>query len=838
MLLAGLLSFAAAVMPGQSAEPVKGRLLGAVQPAISPDGQLVAFSYQGAICRLPAGGGPLTHLTRGEGWDVEPAWSPDGKRIAFINAPNFTTGPLRLIAAQDGAPVKLPKEVFARGRLQFHPDGKRLVGTFAFRGQPDRLQWLDLDSGESTTIGIGSLDANQRAGMKWALSPDGATLLIATFQDRSGEQTGNNGPSTDLWRVPAAGGEAEKVTRWPSRIYALCWDAEGRGAFVVTDRGVAYNDIWHIPLADPLEKARKITFGQADEDWPSVSADGRWLVHTENQEGATTLVRIDLKSGQRQTLSADRLTLALSPGGGGEGKKEAASRPKGEGRKEGNSEAGGEKGMGSLRIVLKDAHTGEPLAARISVKQSGGKFCFPSDALYRITGGVGHFYAPREAHLAVPAGKFTLQAWHGPEYFVYKQEFDVAAGETKEVEVAMDRWINMPERGWFSGENHIHANYGYGAWYNDPVTIREQCEGENLHVGNIVVANSDGDGVFDRQYFLGRADPLSSFRAIIYWNEEFRSTMWGHLTLGNLSHLVEPIFTGFAETTNPWDVPTNGDIAERTRAQRGTVSYTHPASSPDSLYDGAYAAKGLPVDAALGRIDAMDVMGSGYEASMRLWYRLLNCGLRIPAAAGTDVFLNRINSYPPGWGRCYVKCSNGLNYLDWMQGQKAGHSFVTTGPMLEWSAQGRGPGETLHLDGPRKVRVRARASSQFPIKNLEVIVNGAVVPTTTSTNNVGEVLVEEEVKVESTGWIAVRCASANASGWNGPVLGAHGNPIYVEMPGHALDASADAKYFLAWIDRLDGDLKKRDRIPAGLEEVRKQLDGAREVYRKLEHDHK
>jgi TolB protein len=798
---AGLLTVVSLATTGQAAEPVKQRLFGAVQPAISSDGKFIAFSYQGIICRMPSEGGALTQLTRNEGWDVEPAWSPDGKRIAFINAPAFTAGPLRMIAAEDGSPVKLPKEVLARGRLQFHPDGKRLLGMFALSGQPDRLQWFDLDSGELMPIRIGSIDANQRAAMKWALSPDGATLLIATFQDRPGEQTGNNGPSTDLWRVPAAGGEAQEVTRWPSRIYGLCWDAEGGGAFVVTDRGVAYNDLWHIPFDRPLEKARKITYGQADEDWPSVSADGRWLVHTENQEGATALVRVDLKSGERQTLAFERIEFREVPG--------------------------------ILRIVLKDAHTGEPLVARVSVKQAGGKFYFPQNALYRITSGVGHFYARRQAVLTVPAGKFILQAWHGPEYFVYKQEFDIAAGETREVEVAMDRWVNMPESGWFSGENHIHANYGYGAWHNDPVTIHEQCEGENLHVANVVVANSDGDGVFDRQYFLGRPDPLSSARTIIYWNEEFRSTIWGHLTLGNLSQLVEPIFTGFAETTNPWDVPTNGDIADRTRAQRGTVSYTHPASNPDSLYDGAYAAKGLPVDAALGRIHAMDVMGSGYEASMRLWYRLLNCGLRIPAAAGTDVFLNRINSYPPGWGRCYVKLTDGLSYLEWMDGQKAGRSFVTTGPMLEWSADRRGPGETLRLDGPRKVQVRARASSQFPIKSLEVIVNGAVVPAKPATNNAGQLVLDQEVKLESAGWVAVRCASANAPGWIGPMFGAHGNPIYVEMPGRPLDASADAKYFLAWIDRLEADLKKRDRIPVGLEEVRKQLDGAREVYRRL-----
>jgi hypothetical protein len=65
------------------------------------------------------------------------------------------------------------------------------------------------------------------------------------------------------------------------------------------------------------------------------------------------------------------------------------------------------------------------------------------------------------------------------------------------------------------------------------------------------------------------------------------------------------------------------------------------------------------------------------------------------------------------------------------------------------------------------------------------------------------------------------------------MLGAHSNPIYIEMPGHPLDARADAEYFLAWIERLDADLKKRNRIPVGLEHVKTQLDTARAVYRRL-----
>src|SRR4030095_4565689 len=167
-----------------------------------------------------------------------------------------------------------------------------------------RLQWLHLKTGDLTPVNLTSFSAMQRSSMNWALSRDGTTLALATFQDGPDEQTGNNGPATDVWRLPVSGGvgEPQKFMRWPTRIYGLCWDAEGRGLFVVTDRGVACNDVWYVPIDKPLEGARKITAGQADEDWPSVSADGHWLLHTDNAARATALVRQNLKSGDPRVL--------------------------------------------------------------------------------------------------------------------------------------------------------------------------------------------------------------------------------------------------------------------------------------------------------------------------------------------------------------------------------------------------------------------------------------------------------------------------------------------------------------------------------------------------------
>src|SRR4030095_8066175 len=124
------------------------------------------------------------------------------------------------------------------------------------------------------------------------------------------------------------------------------------------------------------------------------------------------------------------------------------------------------------------------------------------------------------------------------------------------------------------------------------------------------------------------------------------------------------------------------------------------------------------------------------------------------------VFLNRIASYPPGWGRCYVKLTNELNYTNWMRGQQRGHSFVTTGPMLEWSVNSSEPGEVLRFATPREVHVRARAFSQFPMKSLELIINGLVVSTNASRLTEREWVLDQDVMLDSAAWLTVRCSSA------------------------------------------------------------------------------
>src|SRR5262249_8563355 len=260
-VVVALLSRAKDEPPREPVPDMSLRAIGAMHPRLSPDGQRVAFSYQGAIWMLPASGGIMKRLSDGEGLDVDPAWSPDGKRIAYVNSRNLTTGPVRIIN-DDGTPVALPGGVQASGKIAFHPDGQRILGSLQGPDlKAEALAWVDLTTGKTTPV-----TDPPRPARRAALSADGKWIAFATNQDVPGQQGGNDGPQADLWKVSADGGKPEKIVQFPARIYDLCWSADGDRLIATTDLGGAHYDLWQVPIVDSLRGAKQLTFGQADEE--------------------------------------------------------------------------------------------------------------------------------------------------------------------------------------------------------------------------------------------------------------------------------------------------------------------------------------------------------------------------------------------------------------------------------------------------------------------------------------------------------------------------------------------------------------------------------------------
>src|SRR5436305_14014147 len=91
-------------------------------PALSPDGQRIAFSWHGDLWIVSSQGGEAKRLAALPGYDTRPKWSPDGRTLAF-DSNRHGNYDVYTIPAAGGAPPREP----------FH-DADDLLGDWA----PDR----------------------------------------------------------------------------------------------------------------------------------------------------------------------------------------------------------------------------------------------------------------------------------------------------------------------------------------------------------------------------------------------------------------------------------------------------------------------------------------------------------------------------------------------------------------------------------------------------------------------------------------------------------------------------------------------------------------------------
>ena len=495
-----------------------------------------------------------------------------------------------------------------------------------------------------------------------------------------------------------------------------------------------------------------------------------------------------------------------------------------------------------LNVKLVDPD-GRSAAARVYLTGSDGLAYAPAGSINRYTAMSAEpfFHAEDGFALDLPAGKTLIEATRGQEYSVVSQTVDLAPGSSPSVTVQLKRWVDMADKGWYSSDAHIHANYTSPHHQSiNAHDVRLYAHAEDLNNANLMVANSSGAFVHDFQYFEGRPHALSDSRFILYWNEEMRNGgPYGHMSFFNLKQLVYPLFTGTRNTPFADDYPANFTQAEAARKQGGAVTYVHPAMAPNFENMGGVAARELPVDLALGEVDALDVVSNVDEyAAMELWYQLLNCGFRLAISAGTDSFTNVADHYTPGGGRVYVHSGNTLQYQDWVRAYKQGRSFASNGPVILLTVNGKEPGEELQFpEGSRpRVRVKASVLTQVPLDRVEVVVNGKPVISREAKDRT-QIDIDEELTLDGSSWIAARATGP----WHRLILNdtetfAHTSPVYVRSGSSRLVVAADAGFYEEWIEKLIAQVNSRGRFqnPDQRKEVIDLFRRAQEVYRQLQ----
>lgn len=452
-----------------------------------------------------------------------------------------------------------------------------------------------------------------------------------------------------------------------------------------------------------------------------------------------------------------------------------------------------------------------PAAARVSITGSDGKPYAPSGAAIRKTKrDESYFYADNSFDVKLPPGHARLNFSGGFE--IIPKSITVDAQATTDLNVQMQPWIDMAARGWYSGDSHVHLHTG-GPIDVTAANALVAARAEGVNYVNLCASNNVGNDIRDADLITGKPHANSTARHLLVFGEEMRSTIYGHMQFFGINRLVEPQYTGFDKTPNSNDFPANHVMAAEAVRQGGIVTYGHPAFAGqpfpfgNELPASSGAARELPIDAVLGVIHAVDLMSynSDENGSAELWYRLLNCGLKLSACVGTDALLDR-STEPLGGDRVYVKTVGPLTMQSWLDGLKSGRSFVTNGPIVSLEINGKGPGETCELPEAGKVRVAATVESYVPFNKIELIVNGKVAAHEDCT--AGDAAeprvkrVELELPIARSSWVACRVQGPDHSlVFDGPAW-AHTSPVYVTVAGRKIASRQDAQYFVDWIDQM------------------------------------
>ncbi len=751
--------------------------------AWSPDSRTLIYSMAGSLWRQDLGSTTAEQLTAGPGYDYQPDWSADGRWIVFTRYDDDAVE-LYLLDLRDGRTRQLTSGGAVNLEPRFSPDGKRLAfvstsykGHFhIFLGRFEDGELSDVQ--QLTPESVSSLPRYYYSQVDHEISPvwsrDGSEIL---FISNRGHIHGTGG----FWRMKAQpGAEAHEIhyeeTTWKARPD---FSPDGKRMVYASYLGQSWHQLWVMPAAGG--DAFPISYGDFDNVNPRWSPDGSKIAFISNRSGNTSLWTQTIPGGaQSEVVARERKYL---------------------------------KPMGKLLLHITDP-SGKPASARVFVTSEDGRAYAPADAWMEADDSFDRKERPFEAHyfdikgiseVTIPAGKLHVGVMRGFENRFEELSVEVVGGKTSEISVSPQpiEW-KSPDTRWVSGDAHVHMNYA-GTYRNTPPHLIEQAAAENLSIIENLVVNKE-QRFPDIAYFSPQLDPDSNEDHLLQHAQEFHTSYWGHLGLLNLTrNLILPGYAGYPNTEAASLFPANANVADLAHEQGALVGYVHPLDSvPDPAKDAVTYE--LPADVALGKVDYIEVVGfSDHKSTAAVWYKLLNCGFRLPTASGTDFMGNYASLRGPiGLNRVYAEVPPGpLKLEPWLESIKAGRTFATNGPLLRFELGGKSPGGDVRLDKKQDVVFRAALGSIVPVDHLQIVCNGKVARELDLKADHTTAYVEGKLPFESSGWCVLRAFSDKAEY---PILDlypyATTSPVYVTIAGAPLRNPQDAAYFVAWMERL------------------------------------
>ena len=828
-----------------------------------PDSQSVVFSMQGSLWLQSLNSTTAEQLTSGPGYDYQPDVSADGQWVIYskydhdaielwlLDLTTRQSKPLTKNGAVNLEPRWSPAFKSGDARVvfvstQFNQHFHIFVGQFdAAKQELKEVQRLTEERRSTLPRSDDSLYDHE---ISPAWSPDGKEIIFVSNHNR-GDGAGG------FWRmksIPVLVEAPPPVPRGPFGMMArrlpplvkeesrqICdekttwsarpdWAPDGKRVLYATYQGSHDGGEHHLSVItaegkDPVLLPHS-SHGYDDID-PRWSPDGKSIAFVSNRNGSLALwVQDSAGGGEREIVQKTRRFLVPM----------ATIRLQGQG-----GTASGVIGPVRVSVTGADGRAYAPDHALVYAGDSFDRKEHPFEPHY-FDLNVSRL-RPSEA-IAVPAGKIHVEIAHGFEHLPVSLDTEVKAGESKIIPFKLQA-VSLPDNPgtrWMAGDADVHASYG-GVYRPKRDVLLAQMAAEDLSLAYDLNTVGEHTPDIGSAWITSKTDPMLAAAHHILYGGELHSNYWGDLGMLSNGNSTPGIRRYAADPDTPVTgmPPTNASMADLFHAKGALVGYTHSFSQiPDAGGDTKFTNE-LPIDVALKKVDYFEVMGLGdAKSSAAVWYKLLNLGFRLPAAAGSEVVTGYAsNRGPVGLHRVYVRMPAGPFKIDtWLDGLKHGRSFATNGPLLRFTLGGQPIGGELKLPARKSVKFTASLRSIVPVDHLEVVCNGEVainVPMN-RTHDASDAI--GALHVAHSGWCLLRAWAENA---RDPVLDSYPyattSPIYITVGDKKPASPEDAKYFLAWVDRVRDNAKANTayKNEAQKAEILTTIEAAHTIYDKL-----
>ena len=473
---------------------------------------------------------------------------------------------------------------------------------------------------------------------------------------------------------------------------------------------------------------------------------------------------------------------------------------------------------GVLNLSL--TNQGKPTVARVYITDDMGRPHLVAGAIRYSRQGEDHSIVDRRATVELLPGKYKVRAEKGAEFRAIEKKIELTPGKPVHLELDVPQFYNMNERGWYSGDLHIHRNPS-----DMPLAVRA----EELNIAPIITRHVGGEGElppFPRNHLV----PLSDRSFLSLQNQEVERLWKGHgaVMLLNTPQPADPYLSVL--------FPMEQEYCRQARAQGGFVDAEKPIW------------KNVPVNVALGLVDAVGIVNNHFrprtvlleaekygsmerdkpvyktipgfaEWMMDLYYSFLDCGFRIPVSAGSASGV--VPSWP-GYARVYVHLSGPFTYSQWFADLKAGRSVATNGPLLTVFVNDHPPGNEVAWEGPAEVTVAIEVHSQDKLDRTEIVFNGEVIRSFPGDGEVFRTAVN--LTVAEPGWLVVRSFTPVTN----TIRYAHSSPFYFLQNGKLPVRKPAAQKWANYISQLAASVDPAD-YPS-----REAYEKAQAVFREAE----